>query len=334
MQTLSAQSIINWLESPAGRLRKFAGAPWSRLAPVSRLHLGDMRIPIVGIGGSTLGGSGRTPLVIACAEALSPKRKIAVVCHGYASSIGAARRVGANDSASLVGDEARLIAARVPKALVFVGASRTKTLRLASEQAELVLVDGLLQTWPRRVSLSVLAVDCERPWGSEACLPGGDLRASIQRLAQRADMTVTQAQAQAAADPFTAKAVLSISPWSSSLFAQESERASLASLAAMRIGLFTAIARPQRFERALEGLGIGIHTKIRARDHHPLEAVHFARTVDKSVDAWILTEKCLFGLGGIERAENLLGSPVCVIRQTLTLPSALASALSTLLRPL
>jgi tetraacyldisaccharide 4'-kinase len=331
MQNPLTRTVIDWLESPAGRLRALVGAPWSHLAPVSRIHLSETRVPVVGIGGATLGGSGRTPLVIACAEALSPYRRVAIVSHGYAASTRNARRVHLGDPVSLVGDEALLLAARVPNAHVFVGAQRMPTLRLASEHADLVLVDGLLQTWPHRVSLSILTVDSTRPWGSEACLPGGDLRASKTRLQAAADMTVTLGGS--AADPFAAHSVLSVSPWSSKPFSMERSLSSLvAQSQVLQMGLFTAIARSGRFECALSERGFRFHTKIRARDHRPLEAVDSARTMNASIDAWIITEKCLFGLGGIERAEYLLGAPVCVIRQTLTVPYTLADWMTRHLR--
>src|SRR5947199_10694187 len=51
---------------------------------------------VIAIGGATLGGSGKTPLAIACARSFASRgSRVALVAHGYRASPGEARVVPA-----------------------------------------------------------------------------------------------------------------------------------------------------------------------------------------------------------------------------------------------
>ena len=100
-------------------------------------------LPIVSIGNLVVGGSGKTPLVIALA---SRYEKVAVISRGYGrQSKNLVQVSNKGDILCTVeesGDEAMLIAISLPKASVIVSEDRSKAITLAKEQgAELIILD-------------------------------------------------------------------------------------------------------------------------------------------------------------------------------------------------
>jgi tetraacyldisaccharide 4'-kinase len=234
---------------------------------------------VVAIGGATLGGSGKTPLALACAELLAQRGRVAIVGHAYCARPASARVVSPDDPVALVGDEAlacaRFAQHRLLAVDVVVGPRRQEALDLALRRAEIAIVDGVLQTAPRRASLALLALDPIRPWGSGACPPRGDLRAPVHALLAHADLVVPVA--------------VEIAP----------SRA-LAGLHGARVGLFTALAHPERVVAALARAGISPTLVVSAADHGPSPrslARATAATRHERLDAWLATSKCAAHLG-------------------------------------
>jgi tetraacyldisaccharide 4'-kinase len=160
-----------------------------------------LRVPsgarAIGIGGATLGGSGKTPLAIACARELARAgERVALVGHAYRASPGVARVVAPDDTLRAVGDEA-LVAARELRhdrgAVVVVGPSREAAIAHAATLADVLVLDGVTQTVPRRLDLALLAVDPDEPWGRAAATPPrGDLRAPIATLLSGRSSSITE----------------------------------------------------------------------------------------------------------------------------------------------
>ena len=97
-----------------GPLAIACATAWASVAGrtvVRRLDL-PPRTRVITVGGATLGGSGKTPLAMACAAELAARgARVALVGHAYRANPRAARIVVPNDSLQEVGDEA-LLAAR------------------------------------------------------------------------------------------------------------------------------------------------------------------------------------------------------------------------------
>lgn len=237
-------------------------------SPVRRVDLPSQGA-VVGVGGATLGGSGRTPVAIAVAAALAARGfDVAFVGHGFGAHSRDVRRVFGRERIADVGDEA-LIAARLLPCPVFVG-PRAEAIAMAARVAGIVIVDRLLQTRPRRVARALLVVDEARPWGAGAPPPLGDLVASRERLRAAADEVV------AVPGP------------------DVTEEIEIAG-DGLRVGLVTSCARPPRVLRSLERRGIvprvhverGDHAPWSARDRQQVAAIGRARGVDR----WLLDAK-------------------------------------------
>lgn len=209
-------------------------------------------LAVVGVGGATLGGSGRTPLAIGVARALAGRgHRVVFVGHGYGGRCPRALRVSASDPVALVGDEA-LLAARALDVPVVVG-PRDETLRLAASLGEVAVVDRLLQARPRRLACSLLAVDDVHPWGSGRPFPLGDLLASPRRLESLADHVVRVGGEEAPA-VCQLSAPLPPGTW----------------------GLVTSCARPDRVARSAASLGaVAFHVK--RPDHQAWHGGELAR---------------------------------------------------------
>ena len=100
-------------------------------------------LPIVSIGNLVVGGSGKTPFVIALA---SQYEKVAVISRGYGrqskSLVQVSNKGDILCTVEESGDEAMLIAVSLPKASVIVSEDRSKAITLAKEQgAELIILD-------------------------------------------------------------------------------------------------------------------------------------------------------------------------------------------------
>ena len=86
-------------------------------------------VPVIVVGNITLGGTGKTPLVLWLAHYLRRRgRTPGIVSRGYGGKEGAPRRVLSDSDPVVVGDEAVLLARR-SGAEVWVGADRAAAAR-------------------------------------------------------------------------------------------------------------------------------------------------------------------------------------------------------------
>ena len=324
-------TIARWLEegtlsNPASRALGRAHAAFANGALARPLHvpvrLEAAALPLVTVtvGGSTLGGSGKTRVALACALGLANHgANVVLIGHAYRASPGAARVVTPADSVGDVGDEALACA----RELASAGAERVRVVVAPSRQAavdhavslvprvDALVLDGPLQLAPVRSSLSILSLDAAAPWGSGMAPPAGDLRASPDALLALADHVVHV--------DATPRYVRLGSP------ARTIELASFASSSSgMRLGLFTALARPDRLVRALELAGLHVREIVRAADHGPVSPGVTRRLddADPRVDLWLATSKC-----AVHLEARALGERLAILDGSLALSAAAAHAL-------
>ncbi len=321
----SKRELAAWLEDGRfqGKFARMLARYWEKFSrPVRPLALPAGAV-VVGIGGSTLGGGGKTPVVKQLARELHARgRSVAVVASSYGAPPPSAVRVLAHHHVERVGDEGLELCRSLPGIPVYVGQSREKAVHLAARAAGIVLVDSLLQTAPERLSLSVLVVDGDRPWGSGACPPAGDLRARRDRLLRATDALLVEGSLQAVED-----VALPPRRWAfrRSLVAVELPDGRVAPLSALegkRLGLLTTVARPARVREKLLALGVHVTEWRAGADHSPIkERRAFAER--PGVDLWLSTAKCRERIGQV--FENI---PVWVIVERVELPGELLDLVS------
>lgn len=143
--------------------------------------------PVVVIGNISLGGTGKTPLLITLAKTLQKQGfKPGIVSRGYGGE--AANYPFAVDEDSDVresGDEALLIAQKTG-CPVYVDPDRCEALRALLQNADVnvVLSDDGLQHYKLYRDLEIVVVDGARLFSNGFCLPAGPLREPVSRLSE------------------------------------------------------------------------------------------------------------------------------------------------------
>jgi tetraacyldisaccharide 4'-kinase len=305
---------------PAGVLANMASRAWAATVSIERPLRWRSGATVIVVGGSTLGGSGKTPLAIACAQVLRQAgRRVALVGHGYRAHPGPPRFVSVDDDVRAVGDEALECAARLSADGVPVAVAETRqaALDLALDVADVAVVDGPCQTRPRRASLSLLAVDASAPWGSGLCPPAGDLRAPVPVLLAAADRLVA-----VGSPPFLENASIDHASVASAGASLDGRLLGWDELRGLRIGLYTAIARPHRVALMLEKNGVRPVVTFHGPNHR---AVGPGPRPSPALDLWLCTQKCIAHLGPGRPYRG--GVPVAALDYSLTLGKSLARAL-------
>ncbi|WP_269914618.1 tetraacyldisaccharide 4'-kinase [Acinetobacter sp. HY1485] len=140
-------------------------------------------IPVMVVGNITIGGSGKTPLLIALVKYLQMhKIKVGVISRGYGGK-GPFPTLVAGKTVLQVGDEPALIVQKtqVPMA---VGANRQEAIELLLNhyQLDLILSDDGLQHWALARQIEWIVLDTQRGLGNQRLLPEGFLREPISKL--------------------------------------------------------------------------------------------------------------------------------------------------------
>lgn len=142
-------------------------------------------VPIIVIGNISVGGVGKTPLVIAIAKQIAAKGiRVGIVSRGYGAQIKRfPYEVGVDDSALLVGDEPLLMAQRTGCPVV-IAPKRTKAVQylLTHHQSQIILSDDGLQHYKMGRAIEIAVIDGVRGLGNGFCLPAGPLREPESRL--------------------------------------------------------------------------------------------------------------------------------------------------------
>ena len=148
-------------------------------------------VPVIVVGNISVGGAGKTPLVIALAEQLADLgRAPGIVSRGYGGSETAATLVNVKAVPEVVGDEALMIARRTGMP-VAVCAKRADAVQLLTDQCncDVILSDDGLQHYALNRQLEICVIDARAGLGNGWCLPAGPLREPPVRL-QDVDLVV------------------------------------------------------------------------------------------------------------------------------------------------
>ena len=143
-------------------------------------------VPVAVVGNITVGGTGKTPLVIWLARWLRQRGvKVGIVSRGYGGSASSSVIVNPGTDVALVGDEAPVLAERT-QCPVVIDPDRVRAIQhLAdSSNVDLVLSDDGLQHYAMHRDLEIAVLDGTRGCGNGRMLPEGPLREPIQRLTQ------------------------------------------------------------------------------------------------------------------------------------------------------
>ena len=144
-------------------------------------------LPTVVLGNVTVGGTGKTPHVIALMQALldrQPQRRWAILSRGYGRKTKGYLRVERDGTPETYGDEPLELARRFPRSTVAVSEDRLAGLKDIGESgtADAVILDDGFQHRRLNPTYSIVLADTTQPIDKDHFLPRGRLRDLPERL--------------------------------------------------------------------------------------------------------------------------------------------------------
>lgn len=227
-----------------------------RVGWLSRLRVG---VPVIVVGNISVGGSGKTPLIIALAERAGALGiHVGIVSRGYGGIRDAEPlAVTADTPVAASGDEPALIGSRTGRPVV-VAADRVAAARhllSVAPETELILADDGLQHYRLARDAEIAVKDSRRGYGNGWLLPAGPLREPRARL-RDVDLEAIQGP--------TGDFTLVIDH---ALALNDRQRRGLDAFRGAPVHAVAGIGHPQRFFDALTAWGLRVHAHPMA-DHH------------------------------------------------------------------
>lgn len=149
------------------------------------MHAIRLPVPVIVVGNISVGGTGKTPLVLWLADFLRQQGyHPGIVSRGYAGNSLGVMAVEVCSDPAAVGDEPLLLA-RKSACPVWVGRDRVaagQALLRAHPECDVLLSDDGLQHCRLERDVEIVVVDGERQFGNGLLLPAGPLRESVSRL--------------------------------------------------------------------------------------------------------------------------------------------------------
>ncbi len=239
-------------------------------------------VPVICIGNVNLGGTGKTPTVIAIVARLQAMGKVPhVVSKGYKGQLTGPVLVDEKSyTADDVGDEPLLLAAFAP---TWVSKDRLQgALAAKAAGADVIILDDGLQNPALAKDLTVLVCDAEMGFGNGHVVPAGPLREPISKAVEKADVLLT-------IGPNTDVHKNFVSKWGE---VQKLPHVS-ATITPLQTGMewdglhalaFAGIGRPEKFFRTLKDMGVLVKATRSFDDHQKIPTTLLARLEKEAWD--------------------------------------------------
>lgn len=219
-------------------------------------------VPVIVVGNLTVGGTGKTPLVIwLCKHLHSLGYSPGVVIRGYGGKATSwPQQVRADSDPQVTGDEAVVIAEQTG-CPVCASPNRADAARALLEHAacDVIVSDDGLQHYALGRDIEIAVIDGERRFGNGMLLPAGPLREGVNRLRQ-VDFVIVNGHCRENEhcmhlDPGQLVNLVS------------GETVPLQDFSGQRVHLVTGLGNPQRFIEMLNQAGLEPESHL-FPDHH------------------------------------------------------------------
>ncbi len=246
------------------------------------------RLPcrVLCVGNLTVGGTGKTPIVIFLAQRLLAKgQRVAILSRGYKRTsrvshllVSDGSRIVAGPSES--GDEPFLMAQRCPQAIVAVGADRTALGRWVLERypIDCIVLDDGFQHRALHRDVDLVLLDATDAEGLDALLPAGRLREPLRELDRASAVMITRADSRSDVEAIRGRlravgfpsedAIEVVFRPESFLAIVSKEQQPIGWGRAKKTWLVSGIGNSRSFRQSAESIGIEILGETVFEDHH------------------------------------------------------------------
>jgi tetraacyldisaccharide 4'-kinase len=247
---------FGWLYCFCMKVRNFA-------YQIGLLQKNSVNVPVIVVGNITVGGAGKTPLVIwLCEKLMEEGYKPGILGRGYGgSTIKWPQQVRLDSDPFTVGDEAVMLAQRTGRPVVVSPNRYLAAIQLLEHtECNVLLCDDGLQHLSLERDLEIAVIDGDRRFGNGNCLPAGPMREHVSRLLS-VDLIVAKHSAGKNEHlmQYRYKDMISVN--------NENNHIQLSSFNKMTIHAVSGIANPERFHSFLKKQGITLIKHVFS-DHH------------------------------------------------------------------
>ena len=224
--------------------------------------------PVIIVGNISVGGNGKTPLVVHLAQFLHTNGyRPGVLSRGYGgNSSDYPCAVTSNSQPSEVGDEPVLMRHRIQCPMV-VDPNRGRGAQCLVEEhdCDVIICDDGLQHYALQRDIEIAVMDAKRRTGNHFLLPSGPLRESTARL-QEVDFVVVNGQ-----DAHSGEWLMSLAPGELVNLKNPTQHLALSELEDPVIAA-AGIGHPERFYTLLEQHKVKLKSCLSFVDHHAFQA--------------------------------------------------------------
>lgn len=246
-------------------------------------------VPVIVVGNISVGGTGKTPLVLWLADFLRQQGyRPGIVSRGYGGGTEGAVEVDDRSDPAAVGDEPLLLA-RKSACPVWVGRDRVaagNALLIAHPECDVLVSDDGLQHYRLGRDMEIVVVDGERKFGNGLLLPAGPLREGVSRLGS-VDAVVVNGGSLKAVMTLRNEFEMSLEGEAFCNLRQPELRARAADFGGKKLHAVAGIGNPHRFFAHLRRLGLAFEEHA-----FPDHCVFRPQDLDyRDADALLMTEK-------------------------------------------
>ncbi|MFH0839011.1 MAG: tetraacyldisaccharide 4'-kinase [Candidatus Omnitrophota bacterium] len=269
---------------------------------------------VISIGNITVGGTGKTPLVILLADFLKKSNKHVIIStRGYGGDyvekglvVNATTDIKGSQGTNFLGDEVCLLRRYLKDISICVGKDRVRMINeaLKTEKPEMILLDDGFQHLRVKRDLDVVLINGLNPFGNKGFIPYGILRAPLSLL-KYADIFVITKVDLIKDVSYTKNILQKINPSALIVYSQhllkgiyeaETEKElDVAILKKKTVNSVCAIGDPESFEKLLCASDITVQAHYRFIDHHKFKAEEIRQIIktciSSNIDIVITTEK-------------------------------------------
>jgi tetraacyldisaccharide 4'-kinase len=265
------------------------------------IHSRRLPVPVVSVGNITLGGTGKTPMVLSIAKFYAERGiRPVILSRGYGRNDESAIEIVSDGDSVLrgagdAGDEPAMLAARLPGVPVVVGSDRYRAGMLACERfhAGMALLDDGFQHRRVHRDLNILLVDALDPFGNCRLFPAGILREPLRALRRSDAVVITNADRVESLAGLTREigrhtgAPILTARYTPSVLVDlaSGETRPNVTLRGARVFAFAGVARPESFFSTLRALGARVTSVRSYPDHYRYVRTDLAGLFQAAVDS-------------------------------------------------